>query len=162
MPLPPVTVAGGPLLENVATGADIDSGLIDFPSYLEDREIYLCWRLGEERIAGRQVRDIISDGLLVHRDKDVIILAPRDVAIFAEADCEPGGEALNIGGENVLACYRNAHPKQSTDKDCVCRLAACAVHRRHNDLEVVDDWLPAGGGRDRPWTGTTCRRAWRQ
>lgn len=29
---------------------DIDSGLIDFPSYREDREIYLCWRLGEGRI----------------------------------------------------------------------------------------------------------------
>ena len=29
---------------------DIDSGLVDFPSYRDDREIYLCWRLGEERI----------------------------------------------------------------------------------------------------------------
>ncbi len=29
---------------------DIESGLIDFPSFREGREIYLCWRLEEERI----------------------------------------------------------------------------------------------------------------
>ena len=29
----------------------IDEGLIDFPTQLEGREVYLCWRLGEERIA---------------------------------------------------------------------------------------------------------------
>ena len=29
----------------------IDEGLIDFPALREDREVYLCWRLGEERIA---------------------------------------------------------------------------------------------------------------
>lgn len=29
---------------------DIDSGLIDFPSFRDGREIYLCWCLGEERI----------------------------------------------------------------------------------------------------------------
>jgi hypothetical protein len=30
---------------------DIDSGLIDFPSEREGRAVYLCWRLGEARIA---------------------------------------------------------------------------------------------------------------
>ena len=29
---------------------DLDLGLVDFPSLLEGREIYLCWKLGEERI----------------------------------------------------------------------------------------------------------------
>ncbi len=29
---------------------DADSGLIDFLSLRDGREIYLCWRLGEERI----------------------------------------------------------------------------------------------------------------
>ena len=28
----------------------IDEGLIDFPSEREGRTVYLCWRLGEERI----------------------------------------------------------------------------------------------------------------
>lgn len=30
---------------------DPELGLIDFPSLRDGREVYLCWRLGEERIA---------------------------------------------------------------------------------------------------------------
>jgi hypothetical protein len=36
-----------------ATGCivkDLDSGLVDFPSMIQDEEVYLCWRLGEDRI----------------------------------------------------------------------------------------------------------------
>ena len=36
-----------------ATGCivkDLDSGLVDFPSLIKDEEVYLCWRLGEDRI----------------------------------------------------------------------------------------------------------------
>jgi len=29
---------------------DLDRGLIDFPSLLEDHEIYLCWELGEDAV----------------------------------------------------------------------------------------------------------------
>jgi len=29
---------------------DLDLGLVDFPSLLRGEEIYLCWKLGEERI----------------------------------------------------------------------------------------------------------------
>ena len=29
---------------------DVDQGLVDFPSEREGRTVYLCWRLGEERI----------------------------------------------------------------------------------------------------------------
>ena len=29
---------------------DLDTGLIDFPATLNDREVYLCWKLGEPRI----------------------------------------------------------------------------------------------------------------
>jgi hypothetical protein len=29
---------------------DIDRGLIDFPSISDDREVYLCWELGEDEI----------------------------------------------------------------------------------------------------------------
>jgi hypothetical protein len=29
---------------------DLDMGLLDFPTLREGHEVYLCWRLGEERI----------------------------------------------------------------------------------------------------------------
>ena len=29
---------------------DLDSGLLDFPAVIENQEVYLCWRLGEDRI----------------------------------------------------------------------------------------------------------------
>lgn len=30
---------------------DIEMGLVDFPALREGREVYLCWRLGEEHVA---------------------------------------------------------------------------------------------------------------
>lgn len=30
---------------------DLDIGLVDFPSFKGGREVYLCWRLGEEEVA---------------------------------------------------------------------------------------------------------------
>lgn len=30
---------------------DLDSGLVDFPSVRDGREVLLCWQLGEERVA---------------------------------------------------------------------------------------------------------------
>ena len=29
---------------------DLDAGLLDFPAMINNEEVYLCWRLGEERI----------------------------------------------------------------------------------------------------------------
>ncbi len=29
---------------------DLDMGLLDFPALINNEEVYLCWRLGEERI----------------------------------------------------------------------------------------------------------------
>ena len=29
---------------------DIDRGLVDFPALHEEREVYLCWQLGEDRV----------------------------------------------------------------------------------------------------------------
>jgi len=29
---------------------DLESGLVDFPAVLKNEEVYLCWRLGEDRI----------------------------------------------------------------------------------------------------------------
>ena len=30
---------------------DVDSGLVDFPALRQGREVYLCWKLGEPRVA---------------------------------------------------------------------------------------------------------------
>jgi hypothetical protein len=30
---------------------DIDMGLVDFRSNMDGREVYLCWKLGEEHIS---------------------------------------------------------------------------------------------------------------
>jgi len=30
---------------------DLDSGLVDFPTLWEGREVYLCWKLGEPEVA---------------------------------------------------------------------------------------------------------------
>jgi hypothetical protein len=30
---------------------DLDTGLVDFPSVREGRDVLLCWRLGEDRVA---------------------------------------------------------------------------------------------------------------
>jgi len=41
------------LEEITSTGCvvkDLDVGLLDFPSRIDDQEVYLCWRLGEDRI----------------------------------------------------------------------------------------------------------------
>jgi hypothetical protein len=29
---------------------DIDEGIVDFPTRMFERDVYLCWRLGEERV----------------------------------------------------------------------------------------------------------------
>lgn len=46
-------VIRGALERIQATGCvvkDLDVGLLDFPSRINDEEVYLCWRLGEDRI----------------------------------------------------------------------------------------------------------------
>jgi hypothetical protein len=43
-----------------ATGCvvkDLDTGLVDFPAVLKNEEVYLCWRLGEDRIRFYHLQD---------------------------------------------------------------------------------------------------------
>ncbi len=42
------------LVDLQATGIvlrDLDRGLVDFPALRDGREVYLCWELGEDRVA---------------------------------------------------------------------------------------------------------------
>lgn len=41
---------------------DIDRGLVDFPALVEDREVYLCWELGEDDVAHWHDLDAGYDG----------------------------------------------------------------------------------------------------
>ena len=65
------------ILESGCLIKDLDTGLLDFPSRINDEDVYLCWRLGEDRIrfyhrqdegfAGRKPldpRDLRPDDLL--------------------------------------------------------------------------------------------------
>ncbi len=38
------------IMDTGAIVKDINTGLLDFPSMRDNREVYLCWRHGEERI----------------------------------------------------------------------------------------------------------------
>ncbi len=59
--------ASGPMLEVERLGGEVEAlgvilrdpetGLVDFASVREGEQIYLCWRLGEERIAYFHPRD---------------------------------------------------------------------------------------------------------
>jgi hypothetical protein len=40
----------GKILSTGCLIKDLDMGLVDFPSVLKGQEVYLCWKLGEERI----------------------------------------------------------------------------------------------------------------
>jgi hypothetical protein len=41
---------------------DLEAGLLDFPAVINDEEVYLCWRLGEDRIRFYHRQDEGFDG----------------------------------------------------------------------------------------------------
>ncbi|MDZ4800434.1 MAG: DUF2203 domain-containing protein [Bryobacteraceae bacterium] len=58
---------------------DLNIGLLDFPTLYHGREVYLCWRLGEQRIAhwhgveeGFQSRKAIDDEFLANHTGDSV------------------------------------------------------------------------------------------
>ena len=38
------------IIETGCVVKDLDVGLLDFPARIDDQDVYLCWKLGEDRI----------------------------------------------------------------------------------------------------------------
>ena len=50
------------ILETGCVIKDLDVGLLDFPSIIDNEEVYLCWKLGEDRIRFYHRQDEGFDG----------------------------------------------------------------------------------------------------
>ncbi|MNS81766.1 hypothetical protein D3C72_1154880 [compost metagenome] len=84
---------------------------------------------------------VLEGRLGVHHDHHVDFLGAGDPAVFVGADGEPGGQAGDVGREEVLAAHRHAHLEDGAHEDFVGGLRARAVDGRDLDAEVVDDRL---------------------
>src|SRR5207302_5767697 len=60
------------------------------------------------------------------------------VALGGDADLEPGGQAFDVRGEDVLGSHRDAHREDGSHEDRIRRLAARAVDCGGLESEVVD------------------------
>jgi hypothetical protein len=64
------------ILETGCVIKDLDAGLLDFPSRVNNEEVYLCWRLGEDRIRYYHRQD---EGFAGRKPLDPRDLGPGDV-----------------------------------------------------------------------------------
>jgi len=101
--------------------------------------------------AAGQVLDVVVDGGFVEGDEDFAGVAAGDVAVFADADVVPGGQAGDVGGEDVFAVDGDAHFEEGAQQGEVGGLAACAVDGGGDEGEVVDDERPFLLGNGRFW-----------
>jgi hypothetical protein len=63
------------ILETGCVIKDLDIGLLDFPSVIGNEEVYLCWKLGEDRIRFYHRQD---EGFAGRKPLDPRDLAPGD------------------------------------------------------------------------------------
>ncbi len=63
------------ILETGCVIKDLDIGLLDFPSIINDEEVYLCWKLGEDRIRYYHRQD---EGFAGRKPIDPRDLGPSD------------------------------------------------------------------------------------
>jgi hypothetical protein len=64
------------ILETGCLIKDLDTGLLDFPSRINDEDVYLCWRLGEDRIRFYHRQD---EGFAGRKPLDPRDLRPGDL-----------------------------------------------------------------------------------
>ena len=87
---------------------------------------------------GLELADVVLGGLLVHADEDLRVQPVADVPLGAGPDVEPGRQALDVRGEDVLAAARDPHRVQGAEQHEVGRLAPRAVDGPDPDRQVVD------------------------
>jgi len=63
------------ILETGCLIKDLDVGLLDFPSVIDNEEVYLCWKLGEDRIRFYHRQD---EGFAGRKPLDPRDLGPGD------------------------------------------------------------------------------------
>lgn len=64
------------ILETGCLIKDLEVGLLDFPALINNEEVYLCWRLGEDRIRFYHRQD---EGFAARKPLDPNDLGPGDV-----------------------------------------------------------------------------------
>ncbi len=93
----------------------------------------------EDGSAGVEGEDVLAGGLGIHRDQEVDLLLPGNVAVLVGPDRVPGRQAGDVGGEQVLAGDGDPHLEDGAQQDEIGGLAAGPVDGGDLDTEVVDD-----------------------
>src|SRR3712207_7775525 len=78
----------------------------------------------------RPPRSTLFPYTTLFRSQNLGRLAPGGIAVLAQADGIPGGQARNIGREEVLARHRDAHAEEGPDDRGVCGCTARSVEDR--------------------------------
>lgn len=64
------------ILETGCVIKDLDVGLLDFPAVINNQDVYLCWKLGEDRIRFYHLQD---EGFAGRKPIDPRDLGPGDI-----------------------------------------------------------------------------------
>jgi hypothetical protein len=64
------------ILETGCVIKDLDVGLLDFPAVIDNEDVYLCWKLGEDRIRFYHRQD---EGFAGRKPLDPRDLGPGDI-----------------------------------------------------------------------------------
>jgi hypothetical protein len=64
------------ILETGCVIKDLDVGLLDFPAVIDNQDVYLCWKLGEDRIRFYHRQD---EGFASRKPLDPRDLGPGDI-----------------------------------------------------------------------------------
>ena len=92
--------------------------------------------------AGRQNFDIFMHRGGVEGNEQLGGVPPGDVPFMTGANVVPGGQALDVGREDVFAVDRDTHFEQGAQNGQVGGLAASAVGGGNHNRKVVDDRRP--------------------